>query len=1026
MIRLVRLVLALIAGLGIASAPAVLQAQDGAPPLAQRDKVWTQSYVHIAPDPAARFGTLANGMRYVIVRNTSPSKQASLRMRVGSGSLEETDAQQGLAHFLEHMAFNGSTHVPQGEMIRILERHGLAFGADTNASTEWTQTVYQLDLPMADDDTIDTGLMLMREAAGELTLAQASMNTERGVVMSEERARDTPSYRVFKSRLEYLLKGQLAAHRMPIGLVPVLQTADSALIRSYYDAWYRPDRITLIAVGDFDPATIESKLKARFNDLKARAPALPEPDLGEVAKRGGEAKLLIDPGAPTSVSVSWLKPFDPTPDSEAKRRHDLVEMIAFQVMNRRLDRLARGDKPPFITAGTGGDDYFRSAKVVSLTVNTDPDHWREGLAAADEARRRALQFGVRQDEVDREITELRAQFQAAADGANTRRTPQVANEIAQSVDEQQVYTNPAQDLVMFQDAVSGLTAAEVSKALTDAFAGEGPLVFLSSPKPVEGGESAVMAAFTQAEATTLTAGAAQVVKPWPYVSFGTPGTVADTREALDLDTTFVRYANGVRLTIKPTKFRDQQILVSVRIGHGRSELPKDRQTASWAAGFAFTEGGLKDITKEDMEQTLASKIFGAELSIGDDAFTLSGTTRPQDFETQMQVLTAYITAPGWRPEGFQRMRTYGQNLLQQMQATPQGVMRRDLAALLHSGDPRWGFPTSAQIEAGTPDDVRALLEKPLAQEPIEVVIVGDVTIERATTIVGDTLGAIAARPDPTPAPAEGLAVRFPTPTPAPVERTHTGRADQAVAYLAWPTGDFFANPQEQRALRLLQLVLERRLVDTIRIAQGSTYSPSAEWESSEVYPGYGYISADVEIPPAKIAGFYADVAKIAADLRETEVLPDELERARKPRLEAIQKAQQTNEYWLGQLSGAGADSRRLDAIRASLAGLERVRAADIKRVAQVYLTDERAWKLMIRPGDGAVAAPPAGPARPAAPAKPAPAATPAPTPAPPSRVVSPPAAATPQPAPTPTPAPAAPSPPPAKPERERRPPPHRG
>ena len=948
MIRFVRLVLALVAGLGIATAPAVLKAQDGAPPLAQRDKVWAQSYVRIDPDPAARFGTLPNGMRYVIVHNATPTKQASLRMRVGSGSLEETDAQQGLAHFLEHMAFNGSTNVPQGEMIRILERHGLAFGADTNAATEWTQTVYQLDLPQTDDDTLNTGLMLMREAAGELTLAQSAMDTERGVVLSEERARDTPGYRVFKNRLEFFLKGELAAHRLPIGSVDVLRTANSALLRSYYDAWYRPERITLIAVGDFDPAAVESKIRARFGDLKARAPALPDPDLGQVARRGPEARLLIDAGASTSVSVSWIKPFDASPDSETKRRRDLVEEIAFQVLNRRLERQARADKPPFITAAAGGDDYFRSAKVVSLTVSTDPDHWREGLAAADETRRRALQFGVRQDEVDREVTELRASFQSSADGAATRRTPQVANEIAQSVDDAQVYTNPVQDLDLFKAAIQGLTAAEVDKALAEAFAGQGPLVFLSSPKPVEGGEAAVTAAFNQAEATPVTAGAAQTLKAWPYTNFGTPGTVGDSRDVVDLDTTFVRFANGVRLTVKPTKFRDQQVLVSVRIGHGRTELPKDRQTAAWAAGFAFTEGGLKDIDREDMEQVLASKIYGVDLSVGDDAFTLSGATRPQDFETQMQVLTAYIASPGWRPEGFQRMKTYGVNLLRQMEATPEGVMRRDLASLMHSGDPRWGFPTAAEIEAGKPDDVKSLLQKPLAEGSIEVVIVGDVSVDKATQIVGDTLGALPPRPDATPPAPAGLEVHFPAPTKTPVERTHSGRADQAEAFLAWPTGDFFADPQQQRALRLLQLVLERRLVDTIRIAQGSTYSPSADWESSLVYPGYGYVSADVEIPPAKIAGFYADVSKIAADLRNVEVSPDELERARKPRLEAIEKAQQTNEYWLGQLSGGEADPRRLDAIRASLAGLERVRAADIRRVAQTFLTDERAWKLVAR------------------------------------------------------------------------------
>jgi zinc protease len=425
--------------------------------------------------------------------------------------------------------------------------------------------------------------------------------------------------------------------------------------------------------------------------------------------------------------------------------------------------------------------------------------------------------------------------------------------------------------------------------------------------------------------------------------------VAETRQVLDLDTTFVRFANGVRLTVKPTKFRDEQILVSVRVGNGRLEMPRDRMTTSWAAGFAFVQGGLKDISYEDMEEVLASKIYGVNLNVGDDAFVLSGTTRPEDFDTQLQVLTAYLKAPGWRPEAFQRMKTAGINLLRQMEATPQGVLRRDLASLLHSGDPRWAFPSREQIEAAKPEDVRALLETPLASGPVEVVIVGDISIEKATAAVAATLGTLPPRPAPLgPAPLPGRETAFPKPAPTPVARTHTGREDQAVAFLAWPTDDFFADPQKQRALRILQLVLERRLVDQVRIAQGATYSPSADWDSSVVFPGYGYVSADVEIPPRLIPGFYDDVAKIAADLREKEVSADELERARKPRVEAIEKAQQTNEYWLGQLSGGEADPRRLDAIRASIAGLQRVTAADVRKAAQEYLTPDRVWKLVVK------------------------------------------------------------------------------
>ncbi len=192
------------------------------------------------------------------------------------------------------------------------------------------------------------------------------------------------------------------------------------------------------------------------------------------------------------------------------------------MLNRRLGRQARGERPPFLSASAGADDELRSAKLITLTVSTDADHWREGLLAADETRRRALQFGVRQDEVDREVTELRALYQSAADGAATRNTPQVANEVVDSVDDQQVYTAPDEDLALFQDAVQGLTADEINRTLAAAFSGQGPLLFMTSPKPVEGGEAALLAAFNEAETTTVAASAAETLKPWPYVNFGAP------------------------------------------------------------------------------------------------------------------------------------------------------------------------------------------------------------------------------------------------------------------------------------------------------------------------------------------------------------------------------------------------------------------------------------------------------------------------------------------------------------------------
>ena len=288
------------------------------PPAAARPpaNVWPQTYADLPPDPAMRFGTLPNGMRYVVMHNATPPGQASLRLRFAAGSMDETDDQQGLAHFLEHMAFDGSTRVPNGEMIKILERHGLAFGADTNASTSWEETVYKLDLPKADDSAVDDSLMLLREAASELTLDQAAIDKERGVVLSEERLRDTPGYRALKQGLGFTLAGLRAPTRFPIGQVGVIQKASHAQLAELYRKYYRPERAVLVAVGDFDPDAMEAKIKLRFGDWTANVPAGSEPDVGAQITRGAQTKLIVEPGAAPMVHLSWVSPPDLTPDSK--------------------------------------------------------------------------------------------------------------------------------------------------------------------------------------------------------------------------------------------------------------------------------------------------------------------------------------------------------------------------------------------------------------------------------------------------------------------------------------------------------------------------------------------------------------------------------------------------------------------------------------------------------------------------------------------------------------------------------------
>jgi len=932
------------------------------PPQAAAPKLkageWPQAHSDLKPDPTIRFGALPNGMRYAIMKNATPPGQASLRLRIGAGSLMETDDQQGLAHFLEHMAFNGSKAVPdRGEMVKILQRHGLAFGADTNAQTGFDNTTYKLDLPKTDEDTIDTTLMLLREAAGNLTLSQKAMDQERGVILSEERLRDTPSYRITKARIGFLMSGQLPPKRFPIGLVPIIQSANRDKIADFYAKYYRPDRATLVAVGDFDPAAMEAKIRAVFGDWRAAGPDGPEPNLGQVEKRADAFKLAVEPGSPTTLQLAWTTPPDLSADTDAKRRRESIEGLGLAVLNRRLATLSRQENPPFISAAAFRGDQLRAERVTGVLVNAQPDHWKEALAAAEAEVRRAIKYGVRPDELAREVTEETESLKLAAAGAATRRTPAMADEIAGTLDEDQVETSPADDLAFFQTLTKDLKPDQVSAALKDVFDGSGPLVFMSAPAAIDGGEGALKTAFDEDRAKPVAPPEAMRQVDWPYTDFGSPSKVADQKDVADLDTVFVRFDNGVRLTVKPTKFREDQVLVKVRFGQGLESLPPDRQAMTWAS-FAFAEGGLKQISANDTERALAGQVYRVGFGAEDDAFVLAGETRPSDLSTQLQVLAAYLTEPGWRPEAFQRMKSFGATLEQQYESTDGGVFGRDLQGLMHAGDRRWTFPSKAEIETEQPDDLISQLAPALSGGPVEVIIVGDITVDKAIDAVAQTFGAFAKRPDPPAPAAPAHAPAFPAPVAKPVVETHNGRPDQAIGFIAWPTDDFFANPQAARVNAILGEVMELKMIDLMRLGEGVTYSPSSRYSASYVWPHYGFISAQVEEPPTKLDGFFADVDKIIADLKAKPVSPDELERAKKPRIDGLEKQMATNEYWLAGLSGAQTDPRRLDALRSAEAGLERVTADDVRKAAETYLVDDKAWKFEVEPS-AAASAPPA-------------------------------------------------------------------
>ena len=926
-----------------ASTPPAAAVQTTAP-----SALWAQTSSDIPADSNVRFGVLPNGMRYAVMRNATPPGQASFRLRIDAGSLMENEDQLGLAHFMEHMAFNGTTNVPENDLLRILERLGLAFGADTNASTGFDQTVYMLELPRTNDETVDTAMHIMHEQVAEALMAADAVDAEREVIAGEERLRNTPGLRSVKAQLALLAPGQRISQRMPIGDLNIIRTAPRERFVEFYDAYYRPSRATFIAVGDFDVDVMERKIINEFGGWRPRVPADgPNPDLGVVAPRQPETRILVEPGVQSSIQLNWTKAPDLDPDTVAERRDNLIRNLGMSVLNRRLGEIARGDNPPFISASGGQSTLVDSLDIATISANFNPGEWKPALEAMEREQRRLVQFGVSDAELQREITDIRTSLENAVAGAATRRTPVLAGGLVSAANDDTVFSSPQTNLDLFNAAVEGLTAAQVNEAVKTVFTGGGPLMLVISPVEIEGGEAAVTAALEASRQVPVAAPAAQAALDWPYAGFGAPGTVASRTELAEVGATVVTFANGVRLTVKPTDFRDEQILVTVRTGNGERGMPTDRADVRVLAPLVFAQGGLGKLTADEMSRVLNGRTYSAGFSIDGDAYQLSGATRPQDFGLEMQVLTAYLTDPGVRPAPFQQIKAFFPQIIAQQMATPGGAFAILAPGLLASGDRRQGFPTAEEVAAFSNDTLKAEITSGLSRGPIDVVVVGDVTVEEAIAQVGATLGALPAR---TAAPAAlpgSDQRRFPAGTSEPVRLHHTGPVEQGLAYIAWPTTDQVGDRTEARVVSILGDVLRLRVLDLIREQLALAYSPSAGTSSSDIYQGYGSIFITAQTDSKNLDDFYAAVDQIVASLRDTPITEDELNRARLPTIESIRRSQASNEYWLTQLEDVAADRGQVQQTLSHISDIEAITPADIQRAARQYLRPDTAWKLTV-------------------------------------------------------------------------------
>ncbi|KLI63063.1 peptidase M16 [Aurantiacibacter marinus] len=899
-------------------------------------------------DTDYRVGMLGNGLRYIVRSNATPPERASVRLWVDFGSAAEGEDERGYAHFIEHMAFNGSTNIPEGEMIRLLEREGLAFGADTNASTGFDTTLYKLDLPRNDLELLDTALMLMRETAGNLIFDDEAVEREKGVILSERRVRDTYQLQSTVDNLSFLYPGSAVSNRMPIGLTETLQAADGDALRALYQRHYRPENMALVIVGDFAADVMEAAIQEWFDDFEG-PPRLDPPTFGPVdTALSGQSRIFLDPALSERVDVSRHGDWLDEPDTFASRRDSLMRQIGYAIVSRRLQRISRQEDPPFRGARLGTSEFFREGRTTTLSVQAADGQWSQALAAAQQEYRRALEFGFTQGEIDEQLANARTAFENSVDGAATRSNAAFVSTALGLLRNDRVPITPEAGLAFFEAVAPDLNPVSVMAALAAHLVPlNDPLIRFVGRTAPDGGETEIRSAWETSQTSRIIAGDIVEAAPFAYTDFGAPGEVVADVVDERLGIREVRFANGAMLNLKRTDLDEDSVAVLINIDGGDMLDTRDNPLAT-AMFSNLLSGGLGAHTLDELQTALAGRRAALRMGSAAETFFVSNVTTPDDLELQLQLMTAAIADPGFRPTGEEQYQRGIDNYFARLSATPSSSLGAQIGAIESDNDPRFSLsPREAFAELSFAKLREDMIER-WRNGAMEIAIVGDIDEDQAIDLVAATLGTLPDRESEF-RPYEEERVRSFTADRSARTLYHDGEADQALLTMRWPTRDDRGDLIESTRLSLLGRIVRLQLTDTLREELGQTYSPSVQSSQSAVYPGYGVFRVTAQIETGDIAETRSAILATLASIRDDGVTDDMLVRARRPMMESYDNALDTNGGWMGLVDRAQTQSDRIDRFMRMAEALEGLNAEDVRQTALQYLDPDTRLEITVIP-----------------------------------------------------------------------------
>ncbi len=917
-------------------------------------------------DPALATGKLDNGLTWYFRQNKKPEQKVELRLVLKAGSIVEDDNQLGLAHMAEHMAFNGTKNFKKNDIVSFLQDIGVGFGSDLNAYTSFDETVYILPIPIDKPGNLEKGFQILEDWAHQVTYLTEDIESERAIIMEESRLGKGAFDRMMRQIYPKLFAGSRYANRLPIGSDSIIRHFQPDLIRKFYRDWYRPDLMAVMVVGDVDKDKITALIKKHFGGLRNPSPERPREKTPIPAYSASEAMVVTDKEA-TSYTVRVYYPVSPMAPqgTGAAYRQGLVNQMFSSLLNQRLQELTQQSNPPFVGAGVGKEQFIGDYESFSAAVGVGNGDAKRGLEAMMTEIERAKKFGFTEAELSRVKKSIVSRLENAYNNRDKMESDVYVDEYVRHFLSGEAAPGIAYEYALAKELVPGITLQEVNAAIAAAAAPDNRLVYMMGPVPKEDvqlpASADLLAALGAAEKADLKPYEEKLIAAQLLEQPPTPGKVNSVQVDKTLGVTRLTLSNGVKVTLKSTNFKDDQVLLAASAPGGKNNYgAADRYNAEYALA-SVSSMGVGNFAPADLRKALAGKTVSLGPAMGEITHGFRGSAGNKDIETMFQLLYLYATQPRMDTALFQSYVQRSKTQVAGLASNPQTAFIDTLFQVMYQKNPLApiAVPKTAYYDQIDLSRAMEIYKEQVGNvNGMEVVIVGSFNQDSILPLINTYIASL-----PLNGKQYEKADNKVRPLPGKKElRVYKG-AEQKSLILNFYNGEIpFSQDLDMKAQAIAE-ILNIRIIEELREKIQGIYGGGI-YGNLEKYP-YQHYSFVLQLPcgPEKVDTLLKAASHEISQLVQKGPEQKYLDKVKKSWLEQYKVQVKQNEYWLEALQGIQSEKLDPKYLLQYESLVQKLTPQEIQAAAKKLFDGKNVFSAVLMPADAAGAAGVSGGAR---------------------------------------------------------------